>query len=94
VQSQADRNRLLPDAIGLRRVAGWVSRSYRAMLADLEPVDSSSLDVLLYCTDDLVPRDETSSRAIVRVGDADGASRSPEHMLERAHDPWVELRSR
>jgi hypothetical protein len=69
LQLQADPNRLLPDAIGLRRLAGWVRRSYRARLADLEPVDSSSLDVLLYCTDDLVPRDETSSTAIVRVVD-------------------------
>ena len=68
LQSQANPNRL-PDAIGLRRLAGWFSRSYRAMLADLEPVDSSSLDVLLYCTDDLVARDETSSAAIVRVVD-------------------------
>ena len=69
LQSQADPNRPLPDAIGLRRLAGWFRRSYRAMLAPLEPVDSSSLDVLLYCTDDLVARDETSSTAIVRVVD-------------------------
>jgi len=69
MQSQADPSRLLPDAIGLRRLEGWVRRSCRAMLADLEPVDSSSLDVLLYCTDELVPRDETPSTAIVRVGD-------------------------
>lgn len=39
------------------------------MLADLEPVDSNSLEVLLYCPDDLVVRDEASSKAIVRVVD-------------------------
>jgi hypothetical protein len=39
------------------------------MLADLEPVDSSSLDVLLYCPDDLVARDEASSSVTVRVVD-------------------------
>ena len=67
--SQANPNRPLIDAIGLGRLADWVRRSYRAMRADVEPVDSSSLDVLLYCTDDLVARDETSSREIVRVLD-------------------------
>jgi hypothetical protein len=44
---------LLPGRIGLPRVAGWVRRSYDAVLADLELVDCGSLDVLLYCADDL-----------------------------------------
>ena len=67
MHSRVNPNRPLNDAIGLGRLADWVRRSYRAMRADVEPVDSSSLDVLLYCTDDLVARDETSSRVIVRV---------------------------
>jgi len=46
-----NRNELLTDQVGL--VAGWVRRSYGAMLADLELVDCGSLDVLLYCADDL-----------------------------------------
>jgi hypothetical protein len=69
LQSQANPNRPLTDAIGLRPLAGWVRRSCRAMLADLEPVDSSSLEVLLYCTEDLVARDDPSSSVIVRVVD-------------------------
>ena len=39
------------------------------MLADLEPVDSGSLEVLLYCTDDLAVADDAPSRAIDRVAD-------------------------
>ena len=69
LQSQVNPNRPLIDAIGLGRLADWVRRSYRAMRAEIEPVDSSSLDVLLYCTDDLVARDETSGKEIVRVLD-------------------------
>ena len=51
MSSQVNRNELLTDQVGL--VAGWVRRSYGAMLADLELVDCGSLDVLLYCADDL-----------------------------------------
>jgi len=51
LSSQVNRNELLTDQVGL--VAGWVRRSYGAMLADLELVDCGSLDVLLYCADDL-----------------------------------------
>ena len=57
------------DAIGLRRLAGRIKRSWSAMLADFEPVDSSSLEVLLYCTDDLATRGEVPSRVIDRVDD-------------------------
>lgn len=68
LQSQANPNRLT-DAIGLRRRADWFKRSCRAVLADLEPVDSGSLEVLLYCTDDLVMRGDVPSRVIDRVAD-------------------------
>ena len=56
-------------AIGLRRFAGWLKRSWGAMLADVEPVDSSSIEVLSYCTDDLALRGEPPSRVIDRVDD-------------------------
>ena len=69
MQSQRNPNSSLSDAIGLRRLAGWARRSCRAMLADLELADSRSLEVLLYCTDDLAIRGEVPSRAIDRVGD-------------------------
>ena len=57
------------DEIGLRRLAGRLKRSWGAMVADVEPVDSSSLEVLLYCPDDLAIRGEVPSRAIDRVDD-------------------------
>jgi hypothetical protein len=41
------------DAVGLRRLVGWVRRSFGAMLSDLEAVDCGSLEILLYCADDL-----------------------------------------
>jgi hypothetical protein len=59
----------MTDAIGLRRLAGRLKRSWGAMVADVEPVDSSSLEVLLYCPDDLAMRGEVPSRAIDRVDD-------------------------
>lgn len=40
-------------ATGVRSVAGWMSRSVEAVLAELQFVDCGSLDVLLYCADDL-----------------------------------------
>jgi hypothetical protein len=67
--SQANLNRSLTDPNILRRLAGGVRRSCRAMLADLEPVDSNSLEVLLYCTEDLVVPDEAPPTVIVRVVD-------------------------
>jgi hypothetical protein len=66
---QANPHEPLTDGIGLRRVAGWVRRSCRAVLADVEPVDSGSLEVLLYCTDDLAVADEVPSRTVGRVVD-------------------------
>ena len=69
LRSQANPYEPLTDGIGLRRLAGWARRSCRAMLADIEPVDSGSLEVLLYCTDDLAVADEAPSRAIDRVAD-------------------------
>jgi hypothetical protein len=39
------------------------------MRADLEIVDSGSLEVLLYCADDLAVVDEAPPRAIDRVVD-------------------------
>jgi hypothetical protein len=53
LQSHVNRNKSLTDRIGLRHLAGWVRRVCGAMLADLELVDCGSLDVLLYCADDL-----------------------------------------
>jgi hypothetical protein len=42
------------DRIGLRNVTGWMSRKFGAVLAEVESIDCGSLDVLLYCADDLV----------------------------------------
>lgn len=53
LQSHVNRSKSLSDRIGLRRLTRWVSRSRRAILADLDLVDCGSLDVLLYCPDDL-----------------------------------------
>jgi hypothetical protein len=54
LQSHVNRNKSLTDRTGLRRLAHRVRCSCGAMLADLELVDCGSLDVLLYCADDLV----------------------------------------
>jgi hypothetical protein len=43
-------------SIALRRLAGWTNRFCSAMLAELKFVDCRSLDVLLYCPDDLLAR--------------------------------------
>jgi hypothetical protein len=51
------------ETIGLRGLLGWVNRSVGAMLADFKIVDSGSLDVLLYCADDVA----VSSRADVEL---------------------------
>ena len=55
--------------IGSHRVAGWIRRSCCALLADLEIVESGSLDVLLYCGDELTAFDDAPSGAIDRVVD-------------------------
>lgn len=48
-----NRIEAMTDATGLWRLAGWMSRSCTAMRAELKSVDCGSLDVLLYCPDDL-----------------------------------------
>jgi hypothetical protein len=39
---------------GVRGVAEWMSRSVESVRAELRFVDCDSLDVLLYCQDDVV----------------------------------------
>jgi hypothetical protein len=48
-----DGNQSVAGRIGSRPFAAWISRSLGAMAADLESVECGSLDVLLYCADDL-----------------------------------------
>ena len=48
-----ERDEATNHSIGFRRLSGWVRRSFDVVAADLRPVDSGSLDVLLYCTDDV-----------------------------------------
>ena len=40
-------------SIRFRLLSGWVGRSFDAVMADLKVVDCGSLDVLLYCPDEL-----------------------------------------
>jgi hypothetical protein len=42
----------MPDTIHFRRLRGSMSRLFGALRADLDFVDSGSLDVLAYCGDD------------------------------------------
>jgi hypothetical protein len=51
MQSHVKRYESMTDRMGVRSLAGWMSRSLGAMRADLEYVDSGSVDVLLYCID-------------------------------------------
>ena len=44
------------DGTGHWRLPGWMGRSLRAIAAELKFVDSGSVDVLLYCPDELVTR--------------------------------------
>jgi hypothetical protein len=46
----------ITDTFGLRGIAVWMSRSFDTILADLGFVDCGSLDVLLYCADDVAAR--------------------------------------
>ena len=48
-----DRDEEMTDEFGLPGRYGWMSRALAAITADLRVVDSGSLDVLLYCTDDV-----------------------------------------
>ena len=67
MQSQGNPRDSSTDWLGWRRLAGWLRRSCRALLADLELVDCGSLEVLLYCTDDLAATDAAPHRD--RVGE-------------------------
>ena len=54
----------MTDGIGLRHVPRWIRCSFDAILADFKVVDCGSLDVLLYCADDLAvsaPGDPSST---------------------------------
>lgn len=42
------------DGTGHWRLPAWMNRSLRAIAAELKSVESGSVDVLLYCPDDLV----------------------------------------
>ena len=48
-----DRDEGMSDEFSLPGRTGWMSRALAAITADLRVVDSGSLDVLLYCTDDV-----------------------------------------
>ena len=67
--AQGNRYGSPTDGADFRRVARWISRSRRAMLADLEIVEPDSLEVLLYCPDDLAGDHEAPPRAIERFAD-------------------------
>jgi hypothetical protein len=57
----------MADGIGRWRLADWMNRSRNAMLAELKFVDCGSLDVLLYCPDDLAastPGDAEAERTL------------------------------
>jgi hypothetical protein len=45
--------------VALGRLAGWMNRSFSAIADEIRPVESGSLDVLLYCADDLAPSSAT-----------------------------------
>jgi hypothetical protein len=48
-----EANESMTDTMCLRRLRGWMGRLFGALYADLKFVDSASLDVLVYCADDL-----------------------------------------
>ena len=57
-----ERDETMIDECGFPRPSGWMSRAFAAMTADLRLVDCGSLDVLLYCPDDVAvspPGDST-----------------------------------
>jgi hypothetical protein len=58
----AELSEAMTETMGLGRRTTRVSRLFGALLADLKSVDSGSLDVLVYCRDELVgsaPGDRT-----------------------------------
>jgi hypothetical protein len=44
------------DTVYSRRLPSWISRLFGELVADLKFVDCGSLDVLVYCVDDLAVR--------------------------------------
>ncbi|MBV9806739.1 MAG: hypothetical protein JO286_06125 [Solirubrobacterales bacterium] len=48
-----ERDEGMIDEFDFPRLSGWMSRAFIAITADLRAVDCGSLDVLLYCTDDV-----------------------------------------
>ena len=48
-----ERDEATIDEVAFPRLSDRMSRAFAAMKADLRLVDSGSLDVLLYCTDDV-----------------------------------------
>jgi hypothetical protein len=50
----AELSEPMTETIGLGRRTARMSRLFGALLADLKSVDSGSLDVLVYCRDELV----------------------------------------
>lgn len=46
-------NEPMADALGLRRLPAWATTLFGPLVADLKSVDSGSLDVLVYCGDDI-----------------------------------------
>jgi hypothetical protein len=43
------------EPVAFGRLPGWLNRSVSAIAAELRPIDAGSLEVLLYCPDDLTP---------------------------------------
>jgi hypothetical protein len=55
-------NGTMTDAVYLRRLPNWISRLFGELVADLKLVDCGSLDVLVYCADDLTVGSTRDSR--------------------------------
>lgn len=59
-----ERNETTSDPIELGRLPARMSRLFGALLADLKIVDCGSLDVLVYCNDDVAG--STGDRRLAR----------------------------
>jgi hypothetical protein len=53
MRSHVHADESITDRVLLRSLAAWLSRSLDAMRADLQSPDCGSLDILLYCPDDV-----------------------------------------
>lgn len=60
-------NEPMTETLDLRRLPAWMKRLVGALLADLKLVDCGSLDVLVYCRDDLAARAPGDWRLAGRV---------------------------